>query len=101
MRLVVTRLARLDLARSRQFIGEHSPEAAERAGVRLKAALKLVAEQPLVGRTAPSPTVARPDVRELPVPFGASGYLVRYQVLRAEVRILRIWHAREDWQSAE
>jgi plasmid stabilization system protein ParE len=27
--------------------------------------------------------------------------LIRYQILQGEVRILRIWHAREDWQGGE
>jgi len=35
------------------------------------------------------------------VVFGVSGYLIRYQILQDEVRVLRIWHAREDWQEPE
>lgn len=99
MRLVFTLLAREDLARLREFIAQHNPEAAHRAAERLKAASRLIADQPLIGRVALSPASPRPDVRDLTVPFGANGYLIRYQVLKAEVRILRIWHAREDWQS--
>ncbi|HEY2289152.1 MAG TPA: type II toxin-antitoxin system RelE/ParE family toxin [Thermoanaerobaculia bacterium] len=40
-------------------------------------------------------------MRELPIAFGASGYLIRYQILPNEVRILRIWHARENWQDSK
>lgn len=101
MKLVFTELARQDLARLRQFIAEKNPGAAERAAKRLKAASVLISRRPLIGRVAPTPTSPRPDVRELPVPFGASGYLIRYQVTRHEVRILRIWHAREDPTSGE
>jgi hypothetical protein len=45
------------------------------------------------------PTGSNLDVRELPIAFGASGYLIRYQILRSEVRVLRIWHARENWRT--
>ncbi len=101
MKLVFTELARQDLVRLRQFIADKNPRAAERAATRLKTASVLISRRPLVGRVAPAPAGSRPDVRDLPVAFGASGYVIRYQVLPGEVRILRIWHAREDRQSAE
>lgn len=99
MKLVFTELARRDLARLRQFIAEKNSGAAERAAARLKTASVLISRRPLIGRVAPAGS--RPDVRDLPVAFGASGFLIRYQVLPGEVRILRLWHAREDRQSAE
>ena len=38
-----------------------------------------------------------PNVRELIVPFGRSGYVLRYAYRRRldEVVVLRLWHARE------
>ena len=101
MKLVFTQLARQDLVRLREFIAGHSPDAAQRAASRIKAASVLIAEQPFIGRVVRGPQGSRLDVRELPVTFGASGYLIRYQVLSSEVRILRIWHARENWQTPE
>lgn len=36
------------------------------------------------------------DVRELVVPYGARGYIVRYQVRENAILIVRVWHGRED-----
>ena len=40
---------------------------------------------------------ARPDFRELVVPFGRGAYILRYMVSRARgmVLVVRIWHGRE------
>jgi len=54
-----------------------------------------------MGRVVRAPAGSNLDVRELPIAFGASGYLIRYQILRSEVRVLRIWHARENWPNPE
>jgi plasmid stabilization system protein ParE len=101
VKLVFTELARQDLSRLREFIAENNPGAAQRAAARIKAASILISQQPLLGRVVRTPAGSSLDVRELPVAFGASGYLIRYQILRSEVRVLRIWHARENWQNPE
>jgi len=101
VKLVFTELARQDLSRLRDFIAENNPGAAQRAAARIKAASLLISQQPLIGRIVRATSGSSLDVRELPVAFGVSGYLIRYQILRSEVRILRIWHAREDWQGPE
>ena len=97
MKLVFTRLAHQDLVRLRQFIAEHDPNAAARAANRIKTVARLLTEQPLVGRPVNAPTgESRNDIRELPLTFGSSGYVLRYQVLQKQIRVLRIWHAREE-----
>ena len=101
MKLVFTDLARQDLSRLREFIAEDNPAAAQRAAARIKAASILISQQPLLGRIVRAPANLSLDVRELPVAFGASGYLIRYQILPSEVRVLRVWHARENWQESE
>ena len=101
MKLVFTELARQDLSRLRDFIAEHNPGAAQRAAARIKAAAILISQQPRMGRVVRTSAGSNRDVRELSVAFGASGYLIRYQILQSEVRILRIWHARENWQDPE
>ncbi|HEV7518560.1 MAG TPA: type II toxin-antitoxin system RelE/ParE family toxin [Thermoanaerobaculia bacterium] len=102
MKLVFTTLARQDLGRLREFfLAGNNPDAARRAAARIKAASLLIAQQPHMGRVVRVPVSSNLDVRELPVSFGASGYLIRYQVLSNEVRVLRIWHARENWQDPE
>ncbi len=97
MKLVFTRLAHQDLVRLRQFVAEHDPNAAARAASRIKMVAQLLTDQPLVGRPANAPTgEARNDIRELPLTFGSSGYILPYQVLQKQIRVLRIWHAREE-----
>jgi len=97
LKLVFTRLAHRDLVRLRQFIAAHNPNAAARAAKRIKAVAQLLMDQPLVGRPVDGPTgTARNDIRELPLTFGSGGYVLRYQVLQKQIRVLRIWHAREQ-----
>lgn len=97
MKLVFTHLAHRDLVRLRQFIAEHNPNAAARAAKRITAVAQLLANQPLVGRPVDAPTgTTRNDIRELPLTFGSGGYILRYQVLQKQIRVLRIWHAREE-----
>lgn len=96
MKLVFTRLAHQGLVSLRQFIAEHNPKAAARAAKRIKAVAQLLTDQPLVGRPVDTPTgTARNDIRELPLTFGSGGYILRYQLLQKQIRVLRIWHARE------
>ena len=91
MRLVFTRLAYQDLVRLRQFIAEHDPNAAARAANRIRTVAQLLTGQPLVGRPVNAPTgEPRSDIRELPLRFGSGGYVLRYQVLQKQIRVLRI-----------
>jgi len=97
LKVVFTRLAHQDLVRLRQFIAEHDPNAAARAAKRIKTVAQLLTDQPLVGRPVDAPNgAARNDIRELPLTFGSGGYVLRYQVLQKQIRVLRIWHAREE-----
>lgn len=97
MKLVFTRLAQQDLARLRQFIAEHDPNAAARAASRIKSVAQLLVDQPLVGRPVQSPIgEMHNDIREIPLTFGSGGYILRYQVLPNQIRVLRIWHTREE-----
>jgi len=97
VKLVFTLLARRDLVRLRGFIAPHDPAAARRMAARIRAVVETITEHPLIGRPVVTPDGdTREDVRELPLPFGGSGYLLRYQVVAEEVRVLRVWHSRED-----
>ena len=92
MKLVFTRLAHRDLVRLRQFIAAHNPNAAARAAKRIKAVAQLLMDQPLVGRPVDGPTgTARNDIRELPLTFGSGGYVLRYQVLQKQIRVLNVF----------
>jgi len=97
LKLVFTQLAVEDLVRLRRFIAEHNPDSATRAANRIKSSAKLLSDQPLIGRPVTAPTgEERKDIRDFLLTFGSGGYILRYQVLKKQIRVLRIWHTRED-----
>ena len=81
-----------DLKRLHAFIQQHSPDAARRAVNTLIDATDSLAEFPEKGR----PWDLEMGFRELPVPFGARGYLIRYRYVDSAVFIVRVWHALEE-----
>lgn len=87
-RLQFTASATRDLRRLRDFIAEHDPAAAARVGKRLGRTIRLLRDQPALGKEVEE----LPDVRELV----AGDYVVRYTVRGDAVVILRVWHGRES-----
>jgi toxin ParE1/3/4 len=81
-----------DLKRLHAFIESHSPAAAKRAIDTLIAAIDKLIELPEMGR----PWDLDMNFRELPVRFGARGYVVRYRLVDDDVIIVRVWHGLED-----
>lgn len=81
-----------DIERVREFLDINNPEAAKRALRTIFAALERVEEFPDLGR----PTEDA-DIRQIVIPFGAAGYIVRYTILAdsGDVLVLRLWHGRE------
>lgn len=81
-----------DLERVREFLDVNNPEAAKRALRTIFMALERVEEFPDLGR----PTEDA-DIRQIVIPFGAAGYIVRYTILpeNGGVLVLRLWHGRE------
>ena len=97
MKLVFTQLAVEDLVRLRRFIAEHTPDSATRAANRIKSSAKLLSDQPLIGRPVRAPAGdEHNDIRDFLLTFGSGGYILRYQLLKKQIRVLRIWHTRED-----
>jgi plasmid stabilization system protein ParE len=92
MKLIVSQAAAADLARLHAFLIDVNLPAADRAAAALIAAVQSLDTFPERGR--PSGT---PNIRELIVPFGGSGYVLRYaySAQADEVVVLRIWHGRE------
>lgn len=83
--------AALDIERVREFLDINNPEAAKRALRTIFAALERVAEFPDLGRPAEDV-----DIRQIVIPFGNAGYIVRYTILEnSDVLVLRLWHGRE------
>ena len=81
-----------DLKRLHAFIEPNSPKAAKRAVDTLIEATGTLVEFPEKGR----PWDLEMDYRELPVRFGARGYVVRNRVVDGDVIIVRVWHALEN-----
>ena len=93
-RLRVSNSAKRELSRLEDFLAEKAPAAANRAAKLITEAMLSLREFPERGYAYPLP-----GVREWPVRFGHSGYIVRYLVERDTVTILRIFHALEDRQA--
>jgi len=81
-----------DLKRLHDFILPHSPQAASRAIAVILKGVESLAEFPEMGH----PWEADTHYRELPIRFGAKGYVVRYRLFANRVIIARIWHGLED-----
>jgi plasmid stabilization system protein ParE len=89
--LIWSATARADLIRLRQFIEPHNPEAARNAAQALKKAANLMSQHPGIGTRLEG----RQD-RELFVPFGHRGYVIRYRLDGDAIVILKIWHGLEE-----
>lgn len=89
--LIWSPTARADLVRLRQFIEPHNSEAARNVAQSLKKAVNLIIQHPGAG----SRLDGRQD-RELFVPFGQRGYVIRYRPVDNAIVILKIWHSLED-----
>jgi plasmid stabilization system protein ParE len=92
-RIVVTPGAARGLERCRQFLAEKSPAASKRAAQAIRAQFDLLKSQPGVGR----PLEDEPDLRELVISFGDSGYvaLYHYEHQTDSVLILAFRHQKE------
>jgi plasmid stabilization system protein ParE len=92
MKIIVSQAAVNDLARLHAFLAGKNSSAANRAVAVLHSAIRSLDMLPERGR--PSGT---PNVRELVVPFGRSGYVLRYAYRQQadEIVVLRLWHGRE------
>jgi plasmid stabilization system protein ParE len=94
MPLVILSPAALrDLQRLREFLREKSPDAARRSAKVIIKALQILSLQPGIGRPAQD---LGPDFRELPIDFGATGYLALYRQRGGDVVILAIRHQLKD-----
>jgi len=83
-----------DLARLREFIHLHNPDAARRAAKRIRDSAHRLLKFPFVG--IPVQDIDKPQLRDLFIPFGQAGYWMRYAVTDDEIIIIKIWHGREN-----
>ncbi|MDD5458996.1 MAG: type II toxin-antitoxin system RelE/ParE family toxin [Phycisphaerae bacterium] len=80
-----------DIIRLRSFIEPHNQNAARRAAEAIKKAPSVLMEFPLIGKS-----VEGRQEREISIPFGKRGYIMRYRLDANTVVILRIWHDLEE-----
>jgi plasmid stabilization system protein ParE len=82
----------LDLTRLYGFLRKKSPSAAGRASEVIKKSVHILADHPGIGRAVVDMSE---EYRELLIPFGDSGYVVRYRIEQNEVIVLAIRHQKE------
>ena len=93
-RVILSARAQYDIGRLRNFLLEKDTNAAKRAVLAIREAFIPLKQSPVIGR----PVEDHPELRELIIDFGASGYLAlyRYEPANDTVVILAIKHQRED-----
>lgn len=90
-RLIITEQARAGLVKCRTFLEGKNPLAAQRAGQTIAEQFSLLATQPHMGR----PYAETPELRELLIPFGATGYVALYRLDGPDIVILAFRHMKE------
>lgn len=81
-----------DLQRLREFLRPKNPAAARRAGETIINAVKVLGQQPQIGRPVEE---MPPEYREWLIDFGESGYVALYRFDSDAVTILAVRHQRE------
>lgn len=91
--LVFTTQARDGIARCRQFLHGKNPLAARRAAEAIRRHLQILLRHPEAGR----PFDDIPELRELLIPFGETGYIVVYRHIPARdlIVLLAFRHQKE------
>jgi plasmid stabilization system protein ParE len=92
-RVIVTEGAGQGLERCRRFLAEKNPQAARRAGQTIERQFALLETNPDMGRPLPE----LPELRELLIGFGDSGYVALYRHDRVAdaVYVLAFRHQKE------
>ena len=91
-RLIWSQLALLDVQRLYRFLAPMNPDAARRAVKAIRQGVKVLGQQPGIGR----PIEDMPEeFREWIIDFGESGYVARYRIDVTAVTILAVRHQKE------
>jgi plasmid stabilization system protein ParE len=91
-RLIWSPAALIDVQRLYRFLAPKNIDAAKRAVMALRQGVKVLAQQPGIGR----PVEDLPsEFREWIIDFGDSGYIARYRLEADAVTILAVRHQKE------
>lgn len=93
-RLIYTPQALADLVRLREFIAQHNPQAAARMARVIREVAAHLKTHPMLGVQVED----LPPFRDLVIPFGARGYILRYRpiVETQTVVVVGVRHGLED-----
>jgi len=91
-RLIWSPPALLDVQRLYRFMAEKDIEAAKRAVKAIRAGVKIIAQQPEIGRPADE---MEPEFREWLINFGDSGYIALYRYDGQTAVIVAVRHQKE------
>lgn len=91
-RLIWSRRGLCDVQCLYRFLSESNPEAAKRAVMVIRQSVRVLAQQPGLGRPVDD---MDDEFREWVIDFGDSGYVVRYRFDREVVMILAARHQKE------
>ncbi len=80
-----------DLQRLRDFILPHNKDAAQRAFRLIKSAVAPVLSNLRIGK----PVEDLPGFHDIVIPFGASGYVIRYRIEGDSAFIIAVKHCKE------
>ena len=92
-RLIWSPEALSDVQRLFRFLAPKNPAAAKRAIQAIRSGVRVLAQQPNVGRPAEGRAAG---FREWHMQFGGSGYLALYRVELEAVVIVNVRHSREE-----
>ncbi len=84
--------ALLDVQRLYRFLAPKNPEAAKRAVKAIRQGVKVLEQQPGLGRPVEDMDV---EFRDWIIDFGDSGYVARYRVDQQSITILAVRHQKE------
>ena len=91
-RLIWTPSALLDVQRLYRFLVVKNPDAARRAVKAIRQGVKVLEQQPTVGRPVEE---MDNEYRDWIIDFGDSGYVARYRVDQQFVSVLAVRHQKE------
>jgi plasmid stabilization system protein ParE len=91
-RLIWSPLALLDVQRLYRFLAPKNSEAAKRAVQAIRQGVKVLEQQPGLGRPVED---MDDEFRDWIIDFGDSGYVARYRVDQQSITILAVRHQKE------
>ena len=89
MRVLLLPFAKEDLKEIKAYLDERSPQASKSVAVRIKAALRLLSEQPYLGSVKEDEDVLEWHIPGLP-------YTLPYRIVNNEIQILRVFHESQN-----